>query len=164
MANVSEDVPDDLEAEEIVETLAMRKAMAIAEDMDFGDVIIGADTIVLYDGLVFGKPEDKTDAFNMLTMLSGNWHEVYTGIAVVKGDTKVVDSVKTRVKFRAITEDEIEAYIDTNEPMDKAGAYGIQGFASIFVDQIDEDIYNVVGLPLCKLSQILKESFGISIL
>ena len=156
------DVPPD----EYVSGLAVRKLRSAKElhHYDEDDLVICADTVVSYDGLIMGKPTSEEDAFNTLTMLSGNWHQVYTGIAVSLGDKMIVDYEVTRVKFREISPDEIEKYIATGEPMDKAGAYGIQDTAGIFVEQIEGDFFNIVGLPVCKLAKILKEEFDIEIL
>ena len=154
---------DGLEPGAMVEELSLRKATAVAqahrgekEDCK----IIGSDTIVVLDGEVLGKPVDEEDAAVMLRKLSGRSHEVYTGVAVITivgGRTHVTEQFHecTRVRMRDISEEEIAAYIRTGEPMDKAGAYGIQGRAAIFISGIDGDYYNVVGLPICHLTTVL---------
>ena len=120
------------------------------------DVVVAADTIVVCDGMILGKPKDELDAFRMLKMLSGKEHQVMTGLTVLRGDTAVVCTEVTDVHFRELTDSEIFAYIRTGEPMDKAGAYGIQGGAALFVEKLSGDYYNVMGLPVCRLAQILK--------
>ena len=154
---------DGLEPGAMVEELSLRKATAVAqahrgekEDCK----IIGSDTIVVLDGEVLGKPVDEEDAAVMLRKLSGRSHEVYTGVTVITivgGRTHVTEQFHecTRVRMRDISEEEIAAYIRTGEPMDKAGAYGIQGRAAIFISGIDGDYYNVVGLPICHLTTVL---------
>lgn len=154
---------DGMEPGAMVEELSLRKATAVArahkgEDDDCK--IIGSDTIVVLDGEVLGKPADEEDAAAMLRKLSGRYHEVYTGVAVltiVEGRIHVREQFYecTRVRMREISEEEISAYIRTGEPMDKAGAYGIQGRAAIFISGIEGDYYNVVGLPICHLATIL---------
>ena len=146
----------ETEPGKIAENIALGKALEIAKTRQPDDIIIGADTIVCCGGRILGKPKDQNDAFSMLELLSGRKHSVYTGVAVVKGDTVEADSVKTDVYFRKMEVYEIEKYIESGEPMDKAGAYGVQGRGSVFVDKIDGDFFNVVGLPLSKLYQMLK--------
>ena len=129
-------------------------------------VVISADTIVWLDGMVLGKPSDAANAKLMLKKLSGQTHEVYTGICVTdsKSGKSVSDYAVTKVNFKVLDEDEIDRYISTGEPMDKAGAYGIQGKGCLFVESIEGDYLNVVGLPAMKLSKILKEEFNINII
>ncbi|MBR5047301.1 MAG: septum formation protein Maf [Eubacterium sp.] len=147
----------------MVEELSLRKAAAVAslheEDREACE-IIGADTIVVLEGRVLGKPEDEEDAARMLRELSGKVHEVYTGVTVLTMVEGAVTEKRqfhecTRVRMREISEEEILAYIRTGEPMDKAGAYGIQGRAAIFISGIEGDYFNVVGLPVCRLACIL---------
>jgi septum formation protein len=114
-------------------------------------IIIAADTLVYINGRVLGKPRDEEDAFEMLKTLSSKLHKVYTGVAILRGDYAHVFADATRVYFRALSDDEIRAYIATGEPLDKAGAYGVQERGSVFVDRIDGDFYTVVGLPLAKV-------------
>jgi septum formation protein len=123
--------------------------MAVARGREAG-LIIGADTEVVLDGQILGKPADESDAERMLNRLSGRWHAVMTGVALVDIATKreVADFDKTLVKFAALSKAEIEWYVKTGEPLDKAGAYGIQGFGGLFVEEIAGNYYNVVGLPL----------------
>jgi len=149
---------------DIAKSLAESKADDVARALDSG-IVIGADTIVSMDGIVLGKPKDKDEAFEMLSMLNNNKHKVITGITVidVKAKKKIVDHEQTFVKFGNITKKKILDYIDTKEPYDKAGAYGIQGKGTLFVEKIEGCYNNVVGLPLYKLFKIL-DGFGISIL
>ncbi len=136
----------------LVKKLARTKLLAATEKIK-DSIIITADTIVVFDKKVLGKPKDKKDAARMLKKLSGNKHYVYTGFAIYNGITKklIVDYEKTCVKFRTLSNDEIDDYIATGSPMDKAGSYGIQDdYGAVFVSSISGDYYNVVGLPLSK--------------
>ncbi len=121
--------------------------------------IIAADTIVVSDGRILGKPADEAEAFAMLSMLQGRTHQVYTGVAVIRlpKESEQVFYECTDVSFDAMTEDEIRAYIATREPMDKAGAYGIQGRGGMYIREIRGDYYNVVGLPICRLRRVIGE-------
>ena len=129
------------------------KAQAIPRSDD--DVVIAADTIVVCGGNVLGKPADEGDAFRMLRMLSGKEHQVMTGLTVLRGDTARVCTEVTDIHFRALSDKEIDAYIRTGEPMDKAGSYGLQGGAALFAQRLEGDYYNVMGLPVCKLYEML---------
>ena len=160
---------DSLTPEELVMGLACRKVRAAWEAVkdrpDCDDcVILSADTVVSYDGKVLEKPEDTEDAKRMLAMLSGNRHEVFTGIAMMYRGALAIDSERTDVYFRELSEPEIDAYVRTGEPMDKAGAYAAQGRGSLFVRRIDGDYFNVVGLPAAKVDALLKERFGFGLL
>ena len=141
---------------DIVKELSLQKASEVAAGIQQG-IVLGADTIVCLDDEILGKPADEADAARMLKALSGRDHRVFTGVTVARGGRVLSDYEETAVHFRPLTEREIAAYIATGEPMDKAGAYGIQGRASLFVRAIEGDYFNVVGLPLCKLGQMLKE-------
>lgn len=121
------------------------------------DTVIAADTIVVCDGRVLGKPADAADAKVMLQMLSGKVHQVITGLCVMQADRCITHAEVTDVYFRVLTEKEIDDYIQTKDPLDKAGSYGIQSGGAIFVEKIVGDYYNVVGLPVCRLTQILKQ-------
>lgn len=138
---------------EVVTALARRKAAAAAGRHP-NDIILAADTVVLC-GSILGKPEDSGDARRMLETLSGRWHEVYTGVCICKGAEMRFDAAVTRVHFTPMTQEEISRYIATGEPMDKAGAYGIQGMAGMFIDRIDGCPFNVMGLPLSLTKQLL---------
>ena len=138
--------------------LAERKALAI--EMANDEIIIGCDTVVIYGGELMGKPADKADAIRMLKKLSGTTHEVISGLCVRTKDKIYSEAVTTYVTFRDLTEGEIVGYVEKYNPVDKAGAYGIQEAAGAFVEKIDGDFYNVVGLPLCRLCEILKKEFN----
>ena len=131
------------------------KAEAVERGND--DVVIAADTIVVCCGQVLGKPKDEADACRMLQLLSGRDHQVMTGMTVLRGDRRISCTEVTDIHFRDLSEKEILSYIATGEPMDKAGSYGIQGGAALFAEKIVGDYYNVMGLPVCRLGQILKE-------
>lgn len=141
-----------------VEELSKGKALDVSNKVKKDSLIIAADTIVAFKGKVLLKPKDENDAYNMLKELSGNIHEVYSGITVLNSKTKDLkcDYVKTKIKFSNLTDNEIMDYIKTNEPMDKAGSYGIQGFGGVFVEEIQGCYYNVVGLPLNKLKHMVE--------
>lgn len=131
-------------------------------------MVIGADTIVSCGGQILGKPKDEHDACRMLKLLSGGTHQVYTGVSIVLLDAsgkagQVTFHEKTDVTMRAMSEEEIRRYVATGEPMDKAGAYAIQGLAAMFVIGLDGDYYNVMGLPVCPLAMILRK-FGVKLL
>ena len=166
---MTDDSPEEVimgeRPEETVKRLAKQKAENIAGEITDDAVVIAADTMVALDGQVLGKPCDEKEAYNMLKMLSGNTHQVYTGVAVI--DTKsgrIINEYETTgVKFRTLLDEEIKAYIKSGEPMDKAGAYGIQELGALFIQGIEGDYFNVVGLPLCRLGRILKE-MGIDLL
>ena len=154
--------PAGASPEETVKALAAAKAAEVSARHP-EDLIIAADTIVELDGAILGKPADEDDAFRMLRALSDREHRVYTGVAVVRAGERRCEAEMTRVFFRAMTDREIGAYIATGEPMDKAGAYGYQGVAGLFVRRIEGDYFNVVGLPLCRLGRML-EAMGVTLL
>lgn len=143
--------------EEIVKELSRAKAEEVAAQCLPEDIIIAADTIVWADSRVFGKPKSREEAAFMLRNLSGRGHTVYTGVTVLHGEVCDSEVEKTEVYFRELGDREIEAYIDSGEPMDKAGAYGAQGLASLFVQGINGDFFNVMGLPVCRLGRMLKK-------
>lgn len=149
--------------EQTVRELSLHKAQEVAQTCAPEDIIIAADTIVYLDGAILGKPKDHDDAVRMLTALSGREHIVYTGVAVLRGGKLRQAAEQTAVRFRTLTPAEIERYIATGEPMDKAGAYAIQGLAAMFVIGLDGDYYNVMGLPVCPLAMILRK-FGVKLL
>lgn len=138
-----------------VARVSLLKARAISRQET--DIVIAADTIVVCDGVVLGKPKDEQDAFRMLKMLSGRAHQVMTGLTVLQGAETYTCTEVTDIHFCALTDRQIQNYIATGEPMDKAGSYGIQGGAALFADRIEGDYYNVVGLPVCRLGQILQQ-------
>lgn len=152
--------------EKTVQRLAMEKVHHVAEKAARDALIIGADTVVVLENKVLGKPDDEREAAAMLSMLSGRCHSVLTGIAVLdtrSGDC-AEDYAETKVRFRQLTKTDIDRYIASKEPMDKAGAYGIQELGALFVEGIDGDYFNVVGLPLCRLDKLLKERFSFDLL
>jgi len=153
------DIPFSGDCGDYVMHLARGKAMDICSSVKKPAAIIGCDTIVYFKGKVLGKPKDSGEAFQMLSDLSDNTHEVYTGIAVINTETQKISTeyVCTKVKFSKLSHEEIKKYIETGEPLDKAGAYGIQGAASLFVEQINGCYYSVVGLPVNKLYLMLRE-------
>ena len=140
-----------------VEILARRKAEALDGLVSPCDVVIAADTLVELDGRPLGKPTDEADAKAMLSRLSGSRHTVHTGVAVKRGDRLLSDAETTVIRFRRLSKEEIDAYVASGEPMDKAGAYGIQGGAAAFVESIDGELDNVVGLPCRLLVRLLSE-------
>ena len=164
---VSPDVDEHIEGNpspaHLVEALSQRKAQAVLAGADEDDLIIAADTVVVLDGAVLGKPADEREAFAMLSALSGNSHRVYTGVTVAQGDRMATEHEETRVTFRELEPEEISCYIATGEPMDKAGAYGIQGVGALLVSGIKGDYCNVMGLPVFRLGRMLA-GFGIDVL
>jgi septum formation protein len=138
-----------------VRRLAEDKAFAVP--MHPGEVVLGADTTVVIDDHLLEKPRDAADALRMLALLSGREHAVITGICLRSETRKIVDTATTRVRFVELTEEELETYVASGEPMDKAGAYAIQGLASKFIDRIEGDYFNVVGLPVALVYRLLRE-------
>ncbi len=165
-SNVQEFVDEKEKPSIIAMGLSLQKAIDVANKIDEKDIIIGADTIVVLDKEILGKPENERDAFNMLKKLSGKYHEVITGISIIRisDHKKIVDYEVTKVKMRELDDDMIMRYIKTKEPLDKAGAYGIQGYGSLLVEKIEGDYFNVVGLPIGKLGKILYRHFCINII
>ena len=162
-ADIDETMDPALGAEAEVARICRAKAMAVLPAAAEDDIVIAADTIVCVDDRILGKPHTAAEAAEMLRLLSGREHQVRTGVTVCTRERVVTEVDVTGVRFRLLTEAEIAAYVHTGEPMDKAGAYGIQGLASIFVESLRGDYFNVMGLPLCRLSQILQQ-FGVAVL
>lgn len=162
-AKGEEVAPAGLTPGELVMALAAHKGREVAGHCAAGDVLIAADTIVWHHGKVFGKPHSEQQAAEMLRELSGETHEVYTGVCVIKDGQEMLEYETSRVRFRELSELEIAAYIATGEPMDKAGAYGAQGKAALFVEGIEGDFFNVMGLPLCRLGKMLNRQ-GVGLL
>ncbi len=158
-------IPKDLKPNLYVQELAMLKSSSVASEAGKGHLVIGADTVVVHDDKIIGKPKDFDEAFEMLSGFSGTSHTVYSGICVTDSSTmrSVTDFSATEVYFGHMSADEITGYINTYKPFDKAGAYGIQEYAGVFVDKIDGDFFNVVGLPLSKLYGLLKKEFDVII-
>lgn len=163
-----------IKPEEVVQELSRQKAEAVAtvlfkkENDRLDCLVLGADTIVACDGRILGKPKDEADAVSMLTMLSGRAHEVYTGVTFVWRDDSTAFHIHTfyectKVHFAPMTTAEIEEYVATGDPLDKAGAYGIQGFCARYITGIEGDYNNVVGLPVGRVYQELRRNFGVDI-
>ncbi|MBV9960438.1 MAG: septum formation inhibitor Maf [Acidobacteria bacterium] len=148
-----------------VERLAREKAAATAARRADACLVLGADTTVVVDGLMLAKPVDEADARRMLKLLSGRWHEVLTGVALVRAGTadeeprRVVSHQVTRVRFAAMSDEEIDWYVATGEPMDKAGAYAVQGRAALLIEELAGEYWNVVGLPVRLVYRLIKENF-----
>ena len=156
VADIDETMDPNADPAAEVARVSREKACAIAHDPE--DVVIAADTIVVCNGQVLGKPKDAEDAYRMLRLLSGRDHQVMTGMTLVRGNTVRTVTEVTDLHFRELTLAEIEAYVASGEPMDKAGAYGIQGGAALFCEKMVGDYYNVMGLPVCRLWQLLREA------
>ena len=156
-AQGEEIIDPDLSPDKLVEELSRQKCAEVAALSGADDLVIAADTVVAIDGTVLGKPRSEQDAYAMLSRLSVRHHTVYTGVTVSRGGKVLTAHEATRVHFRPLTSAEIETYIATGEPMDKAGSYGIQGYGAMLVEGISGDYFNVVGLPLCRLYLMLKE-------
>ena len=154
VADIDEAMDSSKPPQEEVARVSRLKALAVPRDAE--DVIIAADTIVVLEGTVLGKPRSEAQAVQMLTDLSGRDHQVMTGITVLYRDRVVTHTEITDIHFRPLSKKEITDYVATGEPMDKAGAYGIQGGAALFVDRLHGDYYNVMGLPVCRLWQMLQ--------
>lgn len=163
--NSAEIMDESAAPEEVVKRLAMQKAKNVSACAESDEIVIAADTVVFIDGKILGKPINAAEAAQMLKTLSGREHHVCTGIAVI--DNAIGKSYccfeRTLVHFKHLSDSEIGRYIASGEPMDKAGAYGIQGKGALFVEWIKGDYFNVVGLPLCRLAQVLKEEFDFDI-
>ena len=160
-SNYDENVSLKLRPRKLAEYLSYKKAEAVAANYD-GAIIIGADTIVVFKSKIFGKPKNKEDAKKILSKLSGKVHFVITGFSIIdiKNNKKIIDSVKTKVYFKNLSKEKINDYVASGEPLDKTGAYGIQGRGIQLIEKIEGDYSNVVGLPLKDLKDNLKE-FGV---
>lgn len=167
VSDCDENVEGALSPDALVCELALRKAQAVAEKLtlDHDYIVLGSDTIVWDGKRALGKPKDKEDAYSTLMSLSGRKHSVFTGIAMIGRiggrEISVSDAEETEVVFAKLGEGEVKYYVDTGEPMDKAGSYGIQGFGGIFVSELHGDYYNVVGLPLSLMRRMLERHFGL---
>ena len=139
------------------EVARVSRAKALAVPRENGDIVVAADTIVVCEGRVLGKPHDEAEAARMLTLLSGRDHQVMTGCTVLKDEQCETFTEVTDLHFRPLSKKEIEKYVATGEPMDKAGSYGIQGGAALFCERMVGDYYNVMGLPVCRLGETLKK-------
>lgn len=155
VADIDETMKPGASAYSEVARVSRLKAMAVPREQE--DLVIAADTIVVCDGRILGKPRDPEEAKDMLRLLSGRDHQVMTGLTVLRGEQAAVVTEVTDIHFRELSEGEIQAYVASGDPMDKAGAYGIQSGAALFCDRICGDYYNVVGLPVCRLTEIMKQ-------
>ena len=155
VADIDETMDPCKPAYDEVARVALLKAKAVARQPE--DIVIAADTIVVCDGQILGKPVDEDDAIRMLQLLSGRDHQVMTGLCVLQGDRQEVCTEVTDIHFRDLRREEILCYVNSGEPMDKAGAYGIQGGAALFAEKMVGDYYNVMGLPVCRLGMILNK-------
>ena len=154
--DIDESERDGEAADEYVRRLAKEKAETVARSYP-GEIVLAADTTVVIDGRIIGKPVDLEDAHRMLGLLSGNWHEVLTGIALARNGAVDVGMQRTRVKFAAMTNKEIEFLVDRGDPLDKAGAYAVQAQAALFIEGIEGDYWNVVGLPVSLVYRMVME-------
>ena len=157
-----EEIQPDMTPGQTVTAIAFQKASNVSRLCNSDDVIIAADTLVFLDGQPISKPVDREDAAEMLRSLSGRKHTVYSGVAIIRGADIAVHAERTDVYFRDMTESEITAYVDSGEPMDKAGAYGAQGKGAVFIERIEGDFFNVMGLPICRLTIMLRD-FGVGV-
>ena len=155
-ADIDEIVPEKALPQEVVMSLALQKAQAVAKDHR-KSAVVGSDTVVALDGKILGKPNSEKEAAEMLRSLSGRIHKVFTGVAIVCGDKVTSFFDETEVEFYPLTDEEISDYVATGEPMDKAGAYGIQGRGAVLVKRINGDYFNVMGLPISKVYRELKD-------
>ena len=155
-ADIDEIVPEKALPQEVVMSLALQKAQAVAKDHR-KSAVVGSDTVVALDGKILGKPRSEKEAAEMLRSLSGRIHKVFTGVAIVCGEKVTSFFEETEVEFYPLTDQEILDYVATGEPMDKAGAYGIQGRGAVLVKRINGDYFNVMGLPISKVYRELKD-------
>ena len=162
VSNANENIDPTYDVYDVPRLLAERKALSV--NMGEDEIIIGCDTVVIYNGEIFGKPKNRENSIKMLEIFSGKSHDVVSGICIRTKDKIYSEKVKTTVYFKPLSTEEIVNYVDKEQPFDKAGAYGIQEMAGAFVRKIDGDFYNVVGLPLCRLCEILDKEFGINLL
>lgn len=159
-SSADETLPEKIAPDDAVKILATKKCEDVLNN-NTDAVVIGCDTVVAIDGEILGKPESESDAFAMLSSLSGNTHSVFTGVCIADKNKKEVFCVETKVKFYPLSDETINSYIKTGEPMDKAGAYGIQGLGAVLVESFNGDYYTVVGLPLAECQRVLAK-FGIN--
>lgn len=154
VADIDETMDNTKSPFDEVARVSRLKALAISREDE--DIVIAADTIVVCEGKVLGKPKTEEEAVSMLRLLSGRDHQVMTGCTVLRGNRAETFTEVTDLHFRPLSQTEIEHYVATGEPMDKAGSYGIQGGAALFCERMVGDYYNVMGLPVCRLGQVLK--------
>lgn len=163
-SDIDERIFENEEPIQLVLRLAFEKCMSVAQNNP-SDLVIGADTIVVLDNEILGKPKNEEEAFKTLSKLSNREHQVITGMSIVnlENEKKIVDYAISNVKFKKLTDQDIKDYISTKECLDKAGSYGIQGYGALLVEEIKGDYFNIVGLPISKLSDILKINFNINL-
>ena len=163
-SDYEEDLDLPLKPRKLARFLSLRKAEAVAHKYK-GAIIIAADTLICFKNMLLGKPHGRQEAEKMLRLLNGKVHSVITGYSVIdmQSDQIVSRSVVTKVYFRKLAEEEINAYVRSGEPLDKAGAYAVQGLGAVFIEKIEGDFFNVMGLPLCALTESLKK-FGVHVL
>lgn len=163
-SEIDEVILDNELPSQVVMRLAFEKCIDIAAKHR-ESLVIGADTVVVLDDIILGKPKDIDEAIAMITQLSGKTHQVITGISLINltANKKIIDYVVSNVKFKDLSAEDIKDYIQTNESLDKAGAYGIQGYGALLVEEIQGDYFNIVGLPISRLSDLLKQNFSINI-
>ena len=163
-SNIDEVILDNEPPKELVMRLAFEKCMDVAKKNEDA-LVIGADTIVVMDDQILGKPKNEEDAYNMIELLSNKKHQVITGISLINLslDKKVIDYVVSEVTFKDLSKETIRDYINTKESLDKAGAYGSQGYGSLLVESISGDYFNIVGLPISRISDLLKEHFNVNL-
>ena len=155
---------------QLVRELSLRKGRAVRELLkaegawDMETLMIASDTVVAANGEILGKPQDNADAARMLRLLSGSAHHVVSGVALLTGDREITDAEKTAVRFTTMSEKDIKWYVKSGEPADKAGAYAVQGLASLFIEGLDGDYFNVVGLPVHRLELLLQEFLHLSLI
>lgn len=154
-SNIQEDIPSSISSHDVAQYLAAQKALDVAKEFP-NDIVIGADTVIVYNDTIYGKPKDRNDAKDMLKTFSNSTHQVVTGVCVVNNSKSMSFSSISDVTFYKLSNEEIELYLDDDEYKDKAGAYAIQGKASLFIKEIKGDYNSIVGLPVAKLNQILK--------
>ena len=158
-ADIDENITENLKPSGVVGTLSKQKAKAVFEKIENKQdvAVLGSDTIVALNGQILGKPKNEEEAFSMLRQLSGKTHEVYTGVCIVTSSCTQSFFDCTAVEFQGLSDDQIRAYISTGEPMDKAGAYGIQGKGCVLIKGINGDFFSVMGLPIAKTAKMLKD-------
>ena len=155
--DVDESTVDGESPQQLVMRLSKLKAKAVSQRLsDSEAVIIAADTVVAYKGQVLGKPQNDDDAFNMIKMLQGDTHEVYTGCTILKGDRISNFAVSTKVTFASLDDELIRTYVNSGESRDKAGSYALQGIAAMLIQKVDGSVSTVVGLPICEVREVLK--------
>lgn len=163
-SNYEENIRSALEPHELAQKISLQKAEVVASKHKDA-IVIAADTFIVFGGQILGKPGTEKEARKMLKMISGKSHSVITGLSIIDTgkNKKLSKSVETKIHMRKLTPPEINAYVESKEPLDKAGAYAIQGLGAVFVEKIEGDYFNVIGLPLSALTEALKE-FGIYVL